>query len=418
MNECKLAIVLGVCLILGACQPHHSDANESQVDKKLPSGAASVSAQDLKILTGNNNQFAMDLYAQLKNNPGNMFFSPYSISTALAMTYAGSRNNTEKEMGQTLRFTLSQDRLPAAFSAQQAWLKAIEKKGDVELSVANALWPHVTYKFLPNFIELNRRYYGVDITNVDYVTATEAARTTINDWVDRKTAGKIKDLIGPNILDPLTRLVLTNAIYFKGFWAEQFKKEATRPMAFHVSPTEKKDVPTMFQKSTFRYKAGQDVQVLELPYKGKDLSMIVLLPQNVDGLEAMEKALTAGQLSAWTADLQDMELNVYLPKFTMTSKFSLSDALKAMGMKDAFSMAADFSGMDGTTDLLITAVLHKAFVAVDEEGTEAAAATAVVIGLKSMPMLEEFRADHPFLFLIRENETGSILFLGRVKDPS
>jgi serpin B len=418
MNECKLAIVLGVCLILGACRPHHSDATESQVDKKVPNGVAPVSAQDLKTLTGNNNQFAMDLYGRLKENSGNLFFSPYSISTALAMTYAGSRNNTEREMARTMRYTLGQDKLPAVFSAQQASLRAIEKKGDVQLSVANALWPHLTYTFLPEFIELNRRYYGVDITQVDYVTATEAARLTINDWVDKKTSGKIKDLIGPDILDPLTRLVLTNAIYFKGFWAEQFKKDATRPMAFHVTETETKDVPTMFQKNTFRYKATQDVQVLELPYKGRDLSMIVLLPRDIDGLDAMEKTLNAEQLNAWTADLHDMELNVFLPKFTMTSEFSLSDALKAMGMKDAFTQAADFSGMDGTTLLMITAVLHKAFVAVDEEGTEAAAATAVVIGIKSMPMLEEFRANHPFLFLIRENVTGSILFLGRVADPS
>ena len=173
----------------------------------------------------------------------------------------------------------------------------------------------------------------------------------------------------------------------------------------------------MFQRNTFRYKAVQDVQVLELPYKGKDLSMIVLLPRDIDGLDTLEKGLTAEQLKTWTADLQDMELNVYLPKFTVTSEFSLSDALKVMGMVDAFTMAADFSGMDGTTDLMITAVLHKAFVAVDEEGTEAAAATAVVIGIKSMPMFEEFRANHPFLFLIRENATGSILFLGRVVDP-
>jgi len=410
--------ILGFSLIMVSCGMTQPSIDESQDNKSVPAIMVTDNNQDLQKLIADNNQFAFDLYGQLKNNSGNLFFSPYSISTALAMTYAGSRNNTEKEMAQVMRYTLEQNKLHSAFSRLQVGLTEIQKKGDVKLAVTNALWPHINYKFLPEYIELNRRFYGAKITNLDYVNSTEAARLTINDWVDNKTSGKIKDLIAPDILDPLTRLVLTNAIYFKGDWAEKFNKELTKPIKFSLSKTEQKDVQTMFQKGEFNYQDAETVKVLELPYKGNDLSMIVILPKEIDGLTSLEKSLTAEQVAKWTSNLKKMKVNVFLPKFSITSQFGLSDTLKQMGMKDAFTFAADFSGMDGTTDLMITAILHKAFVAVDEEGTEAAAATAVVVGIKSMPMFEEFRADHPFFFLIRENASGSILFLGRVADPA
>lgn len=382
------------------------------------SATDSASAADLHTLVQDNNQFAFDLYAQINSTPGNLFFSPYSLSTALAMTYLGSRHNTAREMAQAMRYTLGQDKLPPAFLAHRQELDNIEAKGDVQLAVANALWPHFEYPFLADYQALNHHYFGVDITPVDYVKAPEQARDTINNRVETQTAGKIKDLIPPNILNALTRLVLTNAIYFKGMWAKPFDKIRTRPLPFNIDATTSKEVAMMFQSDSFRYSETETVQILELPYQGNDLSMVVLLPRAIDGLPTLESTLTAPLLNEWLAGLHPTEVRVFLPKFTLTSEFSLAPPLKALGMIDAFTEAADFSGMDGTTDLMITAILHKAFVAVDEEGTEAAAATAVVVGLKSMPMVVSFEADHPFMFLIRERANGSILFLGRVIDPS
>jgi serpin B len=413
-NGC--AVVAALLLFTLACQS--GLPVEERPAPQASASAAAVDDTDLKTLVADNNRFALDLYARLRQKPGNLFFSPYSISSALAMTYAGSRNRTETEMAGAMHYSLGQERLHPAFAALGARFETIRAKNEVEFTAANALWPHKTYQFLPEYLELNRRHYGVEITPVDYVADAEGARRRINDWVEGKTAGKIKDLIGPDVLDSLTRLVLTNAIYFKGSWLAQFEKDATRPMPFRLDATRTKDLPTMFRNGAYRYHADETLQALELPYKGDDLSMIVLLPRAVDGLAAIEKDLDADRLAGIIARLREAEVNVFLPKFSVTSQFGLSDILQAMGMKDAFSMAADFSGMDGTTDLLITAVIHKAFVAVDEEGTEAAAATAVVIGLKSMPMIETFRADHPFLFLIREKSTGAILFLGRVTDPA
>ena len=385
---------------------------------EVGSAPATPTVADLQTLIEDNNQFAVDLYGQINTAPGNLFFSPYSLSSALAMTYLGSRNNTEREIAQALRFTLGQKKLPPAFLAHRQALETIAAKGDVHLAVANALWPHLDYPFLPEYQTLNRHYFGVTTTPVDYVRAPELARETINAWAEEQTAGTIKNLIPPDVLNALTRLVLTNAIYFKGKWAKPFDAGDTRPRPFAIDATTSKEVAMMFQSDRFGYAENDSVQILEMPYQGNDLSMVVLLPRAVDGLPALEKTVTAPLLNAWLEELSPMEARVFLPKFKLTSQFSLIPAFTALGMRDAFTQAADFSGMDGTTDLLITAILHKAFVAVDEEGTEAAAATAVVVGLKSMPMMASFEADHPFMFLIRERSSGAILFLGRVTDPS
>jgi len=370
-------------------------------------------------LVEGNTAFAVDLYSKLREEEGNLFFSPYSISTALAMTYAGARGNTEKQMAQVLHFTLPQCRLHPAFASMEAALKAIQEKGDVELRVANALWPQEDYVFLKAFLELTEKYYGSAITPLDYKTAHEAARRTINAWVEEKTNGKIKDLIPEGVLDALTRLVLTNAIYFKGNWATQFDKKLTEDAPFHLLLGESVETPLMHQKQTCGYGEFEGLQVLELPYVGEALSMVVLLPKKVDGLAELEDRLTAENLEKWTTRLRKEKVSIFLPKFTMTSQFQLQDTLASMGMPDAFNMSADFSGMDGTKNLFISAVIHKAFVAVDEEGTEAAAATGVVIRLKAAPRpAPVFRADHPFVFIIRDNVSGSILFLGRVVDPT
>ena len=368
-----------------------------------------------------NTAFALSLYQKLSSTEGNLFLSPFSISTALAMTFAGARGNTAREMAAALHFSVEGEELHSAFAGLKRNLLEAKREGGVRLKVANALWPQQGYPFLPEYLALLERYYGTTATPVDYARATEQARQTINQWVERETEQKIKDLIPSGILNPLTRLVLTNGIYFKGDWASQFKKSATRDAPFYGSRGSSINVPMMTQQHRFRYGERDDLQILELPYAGKELSLVVLLPRRVDGLPELERALTPEGLADWTGRLREQEVVAFLPKFKVISQFRVDAALKALGMGDAFSPErADFAGMDGKPHwLYIGAVLHKAFVDVNEEGTEAAAATGVVVGITSArvqpPM---FRADHPFVFLIRDNQTGSILFMGRVVDPT
>jgi serpin B len=377
-----------------------------------------------EVVVKGNTTFALDLYRELKDTKrGNIFFSPYSISTALAMTYGGARGNTAKQMADVLHFPANHQELHPAFANLEALLNAVQEKGKVQLHVANSLWPQKDYPFLKEYLALVKKYYGVDITPVDYVQAADAATRSINRWVEEKTKNKIKDLIQPGILDALTRLVLTNAIYFKGNWASQFDENRTKHDDFYLLSGQTVQTPMMAQKSKFKYNEFESLQVLELPYVGEGLSMLVLLPKEKGGLPHLEKSLTAETLREWTEGLMEIEVKVFLPKFKMTSLFSLEKTLAAMGMHDAFDRTkANFSGMDGQRNwLYIGAVVHKAFVDVNEEGTEAAAATAVVMRIKMArrplrPVV--FRADHPFLFLIRDNQTGSILFMGRVLDPT
>lgn len=364
-----------------------------------------------------NNDFALAVYQQLAaGQKGNIFFSPNSIHAALAMTATGARGNTAAQMAKTLR--LPGQNPHGAYAALLKQLKPPEQ-GGYELRVANALWGQKGYPWVEEFLDTTKANYDAGLREVDFVTATEAARRTINAWVEGQTNDKIKDLLKPGVLNPLTRLVLTNAIYFKGDWASQFDKKLTRAMPFKLSASGTTKVPMMYQKAKFGYTEDKTAQILSMPYKGKDLSMLVLLPKKVDGLADMAKKLTANNLAAFAAKAYRREVRVYMPKFKMTSQFSLKQVLTAMGMSDAFAPGkADFSGMNGKEDLFISAVIHKAFVDVNEEGTEAAAATAVVVGLTSavaQPLV--FRADHPFLFVIRHDRTGAILFMGRVMNP-
>jgi len=368
-----------------------------------------------------NSIFAIALYQKLRASDDNIFFSPYSISTTLAMTYAGARGNTEMEMKETLRFSLRQEHLHLAFAEVESRIKKLQKAGGIKLSVANSLWPQQGSIFLDEYLSLIKKHYGVSITPVDYLRARESARKRINGWVENKTHDKIKDLIQPGILDTLTRLVLVNAIYFKGNWESQFKTSLTKEAPFYISSSKSVRAPIMTQKQKFKYAKIETLQVLELPYVGGELSMVLLLPQKTDGLKRLESSLTIEKLSKWKSRLGKREVHVFLPKFKMTSLFRLDNALMSMGMVDAFNDSkANFSGMDGKSNwLYIGAVLHKAFVDVNEEGTEATAATAVVMKEKGMiGPLPTFRADHPFLFLIQDNQTGSILFMGRVVDPT
>jgi serpin B len=383
-----------------------------------------------------NNDFALKLYTKLaEQQEGNLFFSPYSISTALAMTYAGARGRTEAQMAEVMHFptaastqpgaellprsTRDQKQFHSTFGTITKSLNDRGEKGAYELIVANALWGQKGYGFLRKFLELIEASYGGKLNEVDFIGATESARQRINAWVEKKTRGKIKDLIAKGVLDTMTRLVLTNAIYFKGNWANQFQEEETRDAPFTLLDGEKIVVPMMNQTGEFKYMETEGFQGLELPYIDEELSMIIFLPKKFDSLNEFEKKLTCENLSRWLVELRKQKVIVSIPKFKMTSQFALAEVLKSLGMTDAFSVNADFSGMNGKKDLFISAVIHKAYVDVNEEGTEAAAATAVVVSRaaiqpKPTPI---FRADHPFVFVIRDNKSGSILFVGRVANP-
>jgi serpin B len=386
--------------------------------KKAPAETAQVKTDRTAVVKGNT-EFAFNLYARLREKPGNLFLSPYSISTALAMTSAGARGKTLDEMNQVLRFSVGQERLHPAFASLLWELNAGGQPRGYQLRVANALWGQKGYGFRNEFLTTTQANYGAGLFEVDYSGATEQARQTINAWVEKQTEDKIKELLKPGVLSALTRLVLTNAIYFKGGWDVKFKKEDTKDEPF-LGTAQPMKVPLMYQSGKFKYLKGDGFRALEMPYVGKELSMVVLLPEKVDGLPEFEKSLTEANLTKWLGQMHPVtDLPVWLPRFKTTSEFSLAQELETMGMPTAFSSAADFSGLNGGSEpLCISDVVHKAFVEVNEEGTEAAAATAVVIKATSAPVdPPRFRADHPFVFLIRDNRSGSILFLGRVINP-
>ena len=403
-------------------------------------GAAEPTEQtDVKALVEGNNAFAFDLYGKLKElessvsstdifgkpkkQESNLFFSPFSISTALAMTYAGARGNTAAQMEKALHFNLGQQRLHPAFHGLIWDIQGRQKTGNYQLSVANALWGQKGYGFLPDFLKLTKDKYGAGLSEVDFEHDTEGARLAINKWVEVQTNNRIKDLVPPGVLSDLTRLVLTNAIYFKATWASEFKHDATRSETFMPPDGDSVQAPMMHQTHMFAYGETDELQTLEMLYKGNDLSMVVLLPRKRDGLAALEKALTQERLAELLDGLAQNLVELTLPKFKSTTTFRLEEVLKSLGVIDAFVLRkADFSGMSSKRDLFIQAVLHKAFVEVDEKGTEAAAATAVAMAMEFVPVVEPprpkvFCADHPFLFLIRDRRTGSILFMGRVMNP-
>jgi len=382
-----------------------------------PGGGQSVSEQTKAVVAGNN-AFALDLYRQLKGTNGNLFFSPYSISECLAMTYAGARSNTEKEIAQVMHFGTNP--VHGAFAELRSELNQAQKRRSIELSQANGLWAQTNYPMLPAFLDNAHTQYDAVVKQVDFRTQAGAATKEINAWVSGKTKGRIGDIIPAGELDRDSNLVLANAIYFKGTWKTKFDPKLTRDSDFHVDANHTVKCPMMACSGRFRFyyhfKPPLSFEVLELPYVGKDFSLIAILPFKSDGLAELESKLTMENLATWLASLQETKVEVLLPKFKLKTGFSLNKTLSAMGMRDAFGAKADFSGIDGTDMLYLSSVLHRAFVEVNEEGTTAAAATTTHHRTKSMSA--SFRADHPFLFLIRDNRSGSILFLGRLVDPT
>lgn len=432
MRALRTVLLVACAGVLAGCQDAARQTSAGAPDGQGPTDQAAAhddppaaasaagggqAGGDWQVFVRGNSRFALDLYGRLRTEPGNLFFSPGSISTALAMTYAGARAETEAQMADVLHFDLPQDRLHAAAADLADRLRGAQQKG-VEVRVANRLWGQAGYELLPGFLRTMKEHYGADVGQVDFVGQTEAARQVINGWVLGQTNNKIQDLIPAGVLDPLTRLVLTGAIYFKGDWARQFNKKATSDAPFHVSADELVDVPMMFQREEFPYGAVEGVQVVELSYAGNRLAMLILLPQQPGGLTRLEEQLAPENLDKWSSALRRQEVAVYLPRFTITSQFSLKSVLESLGMVAAFdAQRADFSGMIGRKELYVSAVLHKAFVDVNEQGTEAAAATSVAVGVTSARVTPTFRADHPFAFLIRDKPTGSILFIGRVANP-
>jgi serpin B len=423
MKKTLFLLLIGLMILpLAACAGPTAAAGEVKSDLARIT-SPDVSQTDAARLVEGNSAFACDLYQALRGQEGNLFYSPYSISLALAMTYAGARGATEKQMAAALQFLLAQDSLHTAFNGLDLELarrgQGAKGKDDqgFRLNVINAIWGQQDYKFLPSYLDVLAENYGAGLRLLDFVSAPEESRLTINDWVSDQTAGRIKDLIKPGIISSITRLVLTNAIYFNAAWQYPFTEKNTADAPFRLLNGGDVTAKMMRQTKDFGYAAGDGYQAVELKYDGNELSMVILLPEE-GNFEKFEASLDAGKLAGIINSIRSASINLSMPKFEYESEFSLKAALEALGMTDAFSMAADFSGMTGNDDLFIKDVVHKAFVAVDEAGTEAAAASAVIMDLKGMPVKPvEVTVDHPFIYLVRDIQTGTILFIGRVMNP-
>lgn len=420
-----LALIQGMAFT--GCRSQKKSAGES-----APGAAGAAGADRAAIAAGTagftsaslaeaGNHFAIDLFKQIQTDSDNLIFSPYSINTVLWMCYAGAGGTTAEQMRDVLYLPAEAQPEPAAKELNSRILSADTLPG-TEISLANAIWAQEGFGFLPEYLEKIGKWYDAPLTEMDFVNSLrrEDARQRINGWVEENTRQKIKDLIGPDVLHENTRMVLTNAIYFNGKWQWAFNKESTRPSIFHVSTRQSVMTDFMHLTRTFPYYEDDEVQALRLAYQGERLSMTILLPRAVEGWEMISRILDNERLQNMEEHFRSAEVYLSLPKFTFEEKMNLSKELSAMGMDKAFSREADFSRMNGEKNLYIDEVIHKAFIDVSESGTEAAAATGAVISLKSALRDEplRFNADHPFLYLIRDHQTGCILFIGRLVKPS
>lgn len=372
-------------------------------------------------LVEGNTAFALDLYEKLKGQAGNLLVSPLSVSTVLAMVYLGARGRTASEMAQVLRFSPLRDRVAAQVASLQERLAVDGGTDGVRLRIANRLWGQTGYSFLEEFLQEVERSYRGGFQAVDFAQTADAVRL-INRWAEAETEGLIKELLTPGTITELTRLVLANAIYFKGRWSVPFDKGATKVSRFSVSLRETVQVPMMRKVTSCGYLKAPALQVLEKRYGAGQFSMVLLLPEQIEGIAALEAALTPDDLCAWLSALQRVEVDLTVPKFRFENQFQLASALSAMGIVDLFQFPdADLTGLTENKNLFLSLVIHKAAIEVAEEGTKAAAATAATVmygaTLETKPRPIVFRADHPFLFLIRHNPSGSILFMGRVTNP-
>ncbi|WP_245677853.1 serpin family protein [Chondromyces crocatus] len=382
-----------------------------------------VSPADSDLLAKGNTSFALDLYQQLREEPGNLFYSPYSISSALAMTWAGARGQTEQDMAKALRFDLPRARLHPAFNALDL---ALASRGQgaagadgqpFRLHVANALWGQTGFSFEQPFLDVLGESYGAGVHVVDFERHTQQALDLINGWVAQKTEDRIKDLLSSPPVTSDTRLVLTNAVYFNAAWQEPFEEERTQPRPFTNQAGDVRDVPTMAGVPYASYGEGAGFKAATLPYDGSELDMVLVLP---DDLDAFEQGLDGARFDQVVASMSRRLVDVEMPRFEINAKFSLKSALDKLGMAIAFTPDADLTGISEKTRLMLADVVHQSFVKVNEAGTEAAAATAVVAVPTSAPdpsQIAELHLDRPFLFFIRDIETRAVLFVGRVANP-
>ncbi len=418
---CFLAAIL-IMALAGCSQP--AQASELKSSKPRNTSPATIQS-DMNSLVEGNTAFALNLYQLLKNNGENLFYSPYSISEALAMTYGGARGETEAQMAAALQFKLAQNQLHAAFNsldlelAQRGEGARGQDGNDFRLNVVNAIWGQKDFHFSPEYLDLLAENYGAGLRIVDFIKATEESRKTINEWVSQQTEEKIQDLLPEGSISHMTRLVLTNAVYFNAAWARPFSELNTTDGQFTLLDGSQVTVPMMEQRAkSYSYAEGTDYQAIELPYDGNQMSMIILLPQS-DQFKTFEAALNNQQLNRIISELKSEHVNLTLPKFEIEGEFSLQKTLSELGMPVSFSETeADFSGMTGKKELYIQDVVHKSFINVNEEGTEAAAATGVIMDTVSMPMdVKDMVIDSPFIFLIRDIQTETIIFMGRVANP-
>jgi serpin B len=405
--------------LLAACSDSTTEIPEVKSDVARDM-QPNVSPADFATVVDGNTEFATDVYREIRTKPGNLFMSPHSISTALAMTYAGANTNTAAQMEHTLHFTLPGDQTHAALNKldlELASRAANAMSGTIpfRLKTANAIFGQQDKTFMQAFLDTLARNYGAGLRVLDFASDPDGARLTINGWVEDQTNDKIKDLLPPNSVTSDTRLVLTNAIYFSAAWDEPFKSEETADRPFRLADGTTISVPTLHQTHERGYGVGEGYKVAELPYDGGQLSMVVVVP---DDLATFEASLDGQRVKDIITSIHTYSLELSLPKFKFDAPLGLKEVLTNLGMTDAFDAgAADFSGIDGTRNLVISDVLHKGFVAIDEKGTEAAAATAVLVTDTSAPEPATLAVDKPFVFFIRDRPTGAILFVGRVVDP-
>ncbi|MGC4122633.1 MAG: serpin family protein [Myxococcales bacterium] len=422
-NLFRTSLLAAALLALGAC-PGKPDPTpwEKQARSELTRNTSpSVPAADAQALVEGNTAFAADLFKSTAKVE-NAMVSPHSVSLALAMTWAGAKGETETAIAEAMRFTLPQDRFHPAFDALDVALasrgqNAQGKDGKpFRLKIGNAAWGEETFDFVPAYLDTLAVNYGAGINLVDFVGQSEAARLTINDWVAQQTEDRIKDLLAPGSVDATTRLVLTNAVYFNAAWKTKFEANDTHAAAFHLADGSSKNVDTMNGEIGGRYGETADFIAAELPYDGDEIAMTLVMPKT-GTLASYEAGLDGQKIASIVAALHSETLLIHLPRFGFEWKTSLAQALSGLGMGIAFTEAADFSGIHAGGGLLISDVIHQTFVKVDEAGTEAAAATAVVVGTTSMPQGREVAFDRPFLFFVRDVPTGAVLFVGHVYDP-
>jgi len=385
---------------------------------QLPATSSKIEQWNISDLSAGNNKFALDLFSELGGKNENVLFSPWSIYSALAMANEGARGNTTEEMWRVLHFPDNGSQFEISFASAYDKFNSIDAV--YTLIAANALWVDKENPLLPNFAADIDRYFHGTARNVDFKGAPDDAKSIINSWVESRTGSRIKNLI--TYISPDTQLLITNAVYFKGMWDEAFDKNMTEERNFTTSEGRIIRIPMMESQTSgqqFNYNETNDLQILELPYKGKRLSMIILLPMS-NNTSSLERSLSLEKFMQWRTSLSETEVgDVRIPKFSFSSKYSLTDDLKGLGLKNTFTQGADFSGINGRTDLFISDVIHQSFVDVNEQGTEAAAATGASNVMACMPGYgpPDFWADHPFIFFIQDKETGTILFMGRVSDP-